>query len=145
MKEFKHIFDAIVEGQPIQFRRPLTASDIYNSHASNTETVIPWKVNSPQTVLANIAAGFQADCFRVVPKTININGHEVPEPVREPPKLGQKYYVASTSHFHVGQRNGGEWDDDSTDNEWLNMGLIHLTPEAAEAHATALLSFTKKV
>jgi len=80
--------------------------------------------------------------YRRKPRTININGHEVPEPVRE--KLGddQTYYtVALTSPSSI---IGYDWNGDGIDLMLLKSGLIHLTREAAVAHAEALLSFTKK-
>lgn len=79
--------------------------------------------------------------YRRKPRTIHINGFEVPEPVREPLQRGQEYFVASID---------GEkpemlpWDDDEIDKRVLKRGLIHLTREAAELHAKALLSFTQQ-
>ena len=75
------------------------------------------------------------------PQTITINGFEVPEPVREPLIYGTRYYVAN-----LGMDNycyGFTWTGDHFDNKCLNRGIIHLTKEAAELHATALLSFTQ--
>ena len=73
--------------------------------------------------------------------TININGYEVPMPERELLKKGSKYYVPSLSaanaHIYF-------WDGDIGDTQFLERGLVHLTPEAATAHAEALVSFTKK-
>lgn len=58
--------------------------------------------------------------YRRKPKTINVNGHEAPE---------YDDYI---------------WEDTSLDTEAMKRGLIHLTKEAAIAHAKALLSFTEK-
>lgn len=79
--------------------------------------------------------------YRRKPRTININGFEVPEPVREPLERGQEYFVVEIS--------GEEpvilsWDDDEIDKRLLKYGLIHLTREAAEIHTKALLSFTEQ-
>lgn len=78
--------------------------------------------------------------YRRKQKTININGFEVPAQVREPLEVGTVYYVSSvlTEHLSVQYR----WSADATDFRSLKRGLIHLTPEAAELHAKALLSFT---
>lgn len=78
--------------------------------------------------------------YRLKPRFININGHQVPEPVREPLKIGQVYWLA---RIH-GAVDSFEWEGDHACRAWLERGLIHLTKEAAEAHAAALLSFTQK-
>jgi hypothetical protein len=76
--------------------------------------------------------------FRRKTKTININGFEVPEPMRVKPEKGSKYYLTEVD---MGARDI-EWDDDATDNRWLKSGICHATAEAAELHRKALLSFT---
>lgn len=73
--------------------------------------------------------------------TININGFDVPAPERELLKKGSKYYVPN---LNAANANIFFWDGDICDTKFIEMGLVHLTPEAAEAHAKALLSFTKK-
>ena len=80
--------------------------------------------------------------YRRKPRTININGFEVPEPVLETLKVGQQYYTAepdASSFFCV-----HTWNNHTLDIRRLQRGLIHLTREAAELHAKALLSFTEK-
>ena len=79
--------------------------------------------------------------FRLKPKTININGFEVPEPVREPLPVGSEYFVAdpSVSTYYIRY----VWLDDRTDQTFLKRGIMHLTKEAAIQHAKALLSFTE--
>ena len=78
--------------------------------------------------------------YRRKPRTININGFEVPEPVREPLENEQKYYIPSLAFDAILTIS---WGNDKDENEWLKKGLIHLTSEAAEIHAKALLSFTQ--
>ena len=73
------------------------------------------------------------------PKTININGFEVPEPCRVNLTKGETYFLVSTSDKETQE---SEWDDDKHDIRWLRAGLIHKTREAAELHLKALLSFT---
>ena len=75
-------------------------------------------------------------------KTININGFDVPEPVRKPLAYNDYYYVCD---LRGNYQNSIRWTDDCYDFEWLNLGVIHLTLEAAELHRQALLSFTKPV
>jgi hypothetical protein len=76
------------------------------------------------------------------PKTININGHEVPEPLAYL-ENGAEYFTFSivegvpTSEHHCNRyQELGE--------NHCRMGIAHATKEAAEAHAKALLSFTAK-
>jgi len=76
--------------------------------------------------------------YRRKAKTININGHEVPEPLRVAPPVGDAYYVTSTegSFWSV-------WNGCHHDQRRLSSGLVHATHEAAEIHRKALLSFTE--
>lgn len=77
--------------------------------------------------------------YRRKPRTININGYEVPEPVREPLENGEKYWLASTEGVCL-----STWNSSSLDEEWFAAGLVHLTEEAARQHTDALLSFTRR-
>jgi aspartyl-tRNA synthetase len=74
--------------------------------------------------------------------TININGYEVPMPEREAPEGGTEYFFPSF------QQEGGvysyTWSGDAYDNRLLSAGMVHLTEEAAQKHAEALASFTRK-
>ena len=74
-------------------------------------------------------------------KTININGFDVPEPVRKPLAYNDYYYICD---LRSDRQNSVKWTDDHYDLEWLNLGVIHLTSEAAELHKQALLSFMKQ-
>lgn len=80
--------------------------------------------------------------YRRKPRTININGFEVPEPVREPLENGQEYYdvsIGSTDNVVKYTWRGESWDFHTMD-----KGIVHITKEAAMLHAEALLSFTQK-
>ncbi len=80
--------------------------------------------------------------YRRKPRTININGFEVPEPVRVDLEDEQDYFLPDLSAtLRTAQ---SRWGGDEMDAGWLKRGLIHLTREAAEAHARALLSFTSQ-
>ncbi|WP_316576432.1 hypothetical protein [Morganella morganii] len=78
--------------------------------------------------------------YRLKPLYIDINGHQVPESVREPLEDDQEYWIADI-RYAVSVFN---WENNDADNRWLERGIIHLTKEAAEAHSAALLSFTQK-
>lgn len=75
------------------------------------------------------------------PKTIRIGEYDVPEPVREPLENGTTCWYPKLSN--IGLIDGYIWCNDDTDVRLLSYGLIHLTEEAAKAHAEALLSLTK--
>ena len=78
--------------------------------------------------------------YRWKPKTININGFEVPEPVKEPLEVMQDYY---SPMFPTGNVASLVWVGNRIDMDFFNAGMIHLTKEAAIQHAKALLSFTE--
>ena len=81
--------------------------------------------------------------LRIKPKTININGIEVPEPMREEPEQGAQIWVADPMNSAgVCEFN---WHLCPTHKGWLEAGLCHLTQEAAAIHAKALLSFTRRI
>jgi hypothetical protein len=78
--------------------------------------------------------------WKIKPRTININGYEVPEPMRVKPNSGDKFYAV---YLSAGTVECFTFDDSMTCNRWFNQGLAHKTREAAELHLEALLSFTK--
>lgn len=74
------------------------------------------------------------------PKTININGYEVPEPLRcYPPKGTTVYSVSGAGPF--GRQC---WIGDIYQRKLLVRGMLHDTKEAAELHSNALASFTQE-
>jgi hypothetical protein len=84
--------------------------------------------------------------YRRKPITININGHEVPEPYRGEMKAGQPYYTpelynCGTDYWEV--YHDRQWENGIYDNVAMKNGLLHLTEDAAIKHAKALLSFTE--
>ena len=76
--------------------------------------------------------------YRRKPKVILINGHEVPEPCREPLKEDEFYWVPDIFTGATRYR----WQDDDEDNSYLRNGFVHLTSGAAEKHFEAIKSFT---
>ena len=76
--------------------------------------------------------------YRRKPKTITVNGIEVPEPIREAPKMDEKFFFVDLSLPTLTAHH--PWKDDAYDRAWLKKGLIHSTKEAALAHAKALLA-----
>jgi hypothetical protein len=80
--------------------------------------------------------------YRRKPKTIIINGIEVPEPVRHRLDPKVEFYIPELNVEKLYVRSF--WSNHAKDYIWLQRGIIHLTAEAAEIHAKALLSFTEK-
>ena len=74
------------------------------------------------------------------PRTITINGMEVPEPERKILRLGQKYWIADITG---GTPLSDCWGGFPADYRWLENGLIHLTKENAEAHRNAIIRANK--
>lgn len=73
-------------------------------------------------------------------KTININGFEVPEPLREAPTLECQIYfplISSPAFYDCFFFTNTPWQE-----KLILRGICHLTKEAANLHAKALLSFT---
>lgn len=82
-------------------------------------------------------------CYRRKPKTISINGFEVPEPLREAPVDGAKVYLVDLAISLEAKVMSYTYQSCIVANRlFLEAGLVHLTKEAAELHAKALLSFT---
>jgi hypothetical protein len=67
-------------------------------------------------------------------------GVKFPAPETEKPKLGANYFVADVR----GGYYDCTWDDHPVDNKRLQSSTLHLTKEAAQAHANALLAATKQ-
>lgn len=110
------------------------------------ETHAPWErwesydtSNKRWTTFTDHPAWNRHDKYRRKPRTIIINGHEVPEPVREPLEEGEQYYVVDLKGI---DESPTSWCDNFMDLSLLAYGLIHLTPAAADLHRKALLSFT---
>jgi len=70
------------------------------------------------------------------PRTITIAGVEIPEPMREPPPVGTTYWVANPFFIRA---EDTQWNGRVAEHELLRRGLCHLTKEAAETHARALI------
>ena len=74
------------------------------------------------------------------PRTITINGIDVPAPEVVAPADGTKYWYPNLV-FEDGALPA-HWYSDGFDNQALARGLVHLTEEAAIKHAKALLSLS---
>lgn len=79
--------------------------------------------------------------YRHRPRTININGFEVPEPLRELPDSGN-VYLAQIAAMKPVTIQLQKFNRRIVEN-WLKLGLLHETREAAYVHMKALRSFTQ--
>lgn len=75
--------------------------------------------------------------YRIKPRTIKVNGFNVPEPMKQAPDIGTDYFVSSVvqEHYHIPSC----WDGYSEDYLRLSRNICHTTKEAAIAHAKAML------
>ena len=79
--------------------------------------------------------------YRRIPepvKTININGFEVPKPLRKEPNYGDECYT-------LGALNNATkflWQGSALEIKRFQLGLLHSTSEAATIHMKAITSFT---
>lgn len=79
--------------------------------------------------------------YQRIPQTIRIGGQEVPKPLSEAPNKGTRYY--SPAFDSEGMCFSHIWDGTP---DWcqrlLDRGFVHLTQEAAVAHAKALIAIS---
>ena len=128
---YAEILRAIADGEEIQFRSAGT-----------------WCDQSLETTLQEIAdEDYPPECYRVKPNVVMINGHEVPEPLKELPlEDGAMVYwpwFGIGSNILVSSLDVG-LSPCLLLEKLLALGLLHATEEAAAAHAAALVSFTKR-
>lgn len=135
MKTHKEMFEALLAGETLEELNEYTL----RLHEDNLLFKNKEGLIAP---LNNLYLRNPMD-WRIKPKTININGFEVPEPLREKPERDTDYYVPTISDFNS-FINEYTWEGDHIDNKFFSKGFIHLTEDAAELHAKALLSFTLK-
>lgn len=79
------------------------------------------------------------DLFMAPTPMLSINGHEFPEPVREPLKEGQGYWLVDLT-AHTGVVSYANWDGEECEFRWLDRGLIQLTEEGARQQLKAMIA-----
>ena len=84
--------------------------------------------------------------YRRKPRTIRIGDYDVPEPCRKLPCDGNTivHIVEFDPYGNIPRKTAIQHASEAWIKACLDAGLIHLTREAAEIHARALLSFTAK-
>lgn len=74
--------------------------------------------------------------YRIKPKTIKVNGFEIPEPLSSIHE-GETYFIPALDLPLMWDEF--EWGGDSADHMFKKRGICHSTKEAAVAHAKAML------
>lgn len=93
--------------------------------------------NQRLLVLISSGAADNPASYRLAPRTIRVNGVEVPAPESVAPEKGITYYVPDPSADAFCYK--ATWEDQSLDNNWLSRGLVYLNKEDAIARAKAML------
>jgi hypothetical protein len=125
------------------------AQQYWQEAETNAEAFLNWEHALIKTVGQSWLPCLDHPCFahgkiyRRRPRTININGHKIPEPLRVKPKIGEVYYVANLLD-RSNPYMPSTWYHESIDIARFDAGICHSTKEAAIAHAKALLSFTQE-
>lgn len=115
---YKEILQAIVAGESIQRSHPYSQEWV---DVKDLETVISIMYNA-------------SDALRIKPRTIIVNGVDVPAPMRTKPGRGSVFYTATM--YPLSQLT---WTDCEWGNTHLDAGLCHDTPEAAALHWDAMI------
>ncbi len=77
--------------------------------------------------------------YRRKPRTHTVNGFEVPEPMRDAPQRGARYWVpVIDAEDYAASTYWSGADHDTYDTRCLERGLVHATKEAAIANAKAM-------
>jgi hypothetical protein len=97
-------------------------------------------VKAGALILAEIE---RLDRLAANPRTITVNGIEVPEPLRKAPKEGTVFYAVELSDFDGVRRH--KWaHDNALFKLLLPRGLLHLPESAAYTHLEALLKPSRR-
>lgn len=126
--EIKTILQALVDGEEIEF--------------SGTKVWCKSSLDTTLNVLSQWSHDNTSIGLRIKPKTIQIGGFTVPEPMRIPPPLYSTYFytdptAAPNVCSHV-------WQHTQIEHEWLENGFLQATKEGAEQQVAAILSLTKE-
>ena len=97
-----------------------------------------WCDESYSDVLGKVVAGtVEPERFRIAPRTIIVNGVEVPAPEAAYPEDGVDFYVPDLAEADLFSE--GNWDEAEWDLNALDRGLVYLRKEDAIARAKAML------
>ena len=137
MKPFD--LEAAMSGEPIVTRDGRKAKFVVHVPEAKNDQQVVLLVEGGLWYCGLDGHGFNDSLFMAPPPMRSINGHEYQEPVREPLEAGQRYWIAHILEDVLVPTEGLRWHGGRVDILWLKRGLIHLTREAAEAHARAII------
>lgn len=125
---FKEALIAHLQGQKVEVRA--------------AQMDVPWKDFVQYHGQCYLAQAFESDfggaCeYRLAPRTILVNGVEVPAPESVAPASMTQVFAPST--FSIGLYSSWCWHNDRVDDVYLERGLIYLNKEDAIARAKAML------
>jgi len=124
---YAHIFTALAEGE--------TQFEFWDKTGK-------WCPINMSEALAHVVQQTDHSRLRVRQATMTINGHVVLVPLKRIPEEGTRVYVPLWGST-LGLTSSTTVGSGPTFHKLLNYGLLHLTEEAADAHARALVSFTE--
>lgn len=124
---FKEALIAHLQGQKVQIKK-----------FAEWKTFDQWLFDSRGiSIFDCMSDGFANACqFRLAPRTILVNGVEVPAPEKEAPADGAEYFVP---YLDIGAYEELYWKQDELDARLLNRGLVYLDKASAIARAKAML------
>ena len=76
--------------------------------------------------------------YRHKPQVIKVGRHEFPKPITERPKEGTMYWTIESGGENGFYAERYRWRQNGEDESVIQQGLVHLTEEAAQAHADVL-------
>lgn len=133
---FKEALIAHLQGKKVQARLP--DSDTSGDWDDFVDKNGSWNYNDDwKLCLLNGDFDGYAWEFRIAPRTILVNGVEVPAGEKEAPSKGATYYVPDQAEESLAY--GFSWGDDDMDCRFLERGLVYLDKESAIARAKAML------
>lgn len=122
---FKEALIAHLQGQKVQ----ASAGSDFRPLLDHVHTVDLEKIEALNTFL-----GLD---FRLAPRTILVNGVEVPAPEKCAPKDGDVYFVPQPDYDEYAQ--GFKWTGHDCELRFLSLGLVYIDKESAIARAKAML------
>ena len=124
-------------------KTPHPAADLLRAIADGEQmqesVYTPWKNCGAHRAIELIAHG-DDNRVRIAPRTITVNGIEVPEPMRVEPQLEAEYWVAEVTRERPAKYL---WHGGDIGKRWLRRGLLHTTEAAAQAHVDAILALSR--
>ena len=128
------ILRAIADGKKVQYRSTTLNSDGI--------PYIVWKDFEVKSIEScwSLLTGTPILEWRIAPETIMIGEHEVPEPCREAPEVGKKFWTLTP----FGGAALFTWDGSKPCYDALEGGFVHLTKEAAQQHYEAIKKLLAK-